>query len=68
MSRHRYFAAIGLIGLTGFISGCASVKEIYSNDGRKAYALSCNGGQGWDSCFATAGDLCKSAGYDILGF
>ena len=49
------------------ISGCASVKETYSQDGRKAYTLNCSGlARGWDKCYAAAGELCKTKGYDIL--
>lgn len=47
--------------------GCATVKETYAPDGRKAYTLNCSGlARGWDKCFSAAGEICKSAGYDIL--
>jgi hypothetical protein len=43
------------------------VKETYSADGRKAYTLNCSGtARGWDKCYASAGEICKAAGYDIL--
>lgn len=46
---------------------CATVKNTYSPDGRKAYTLNCSGvARGWDKCYAAAGDLCKESGYDIL--
>jgi uncharacterized protein YceK len=49
------------------VSGCATVKETHASDGRKAYALNCSGlTRGWDKCQKAAGDLCGSAGYDIL--
>lgn len=49
------------------ISGCATVKETYAPDGRKAYTLNCSGtARGWDKCYAAAGERCGSAGYDIL--
>lgn len=49
------------------VSGCASVMESYSQDGRKAYALNCSGtARGWDKCFSKAGEICKEAGYDVL--
>ena len=49
------------------LNGCATVKESYAADGRKAYALNCSGtARGWDKCYAAAGELCKSRGYDIL--
>jgi len=47
--------------------GCATVHESYAPDGRKAYTLNCSGlARGWDKCYSAAGDICKSAGYDIL--
>lgn len=56
-----------LIFLVFALAGCASVKESYSKDGRKAYALNCSGtARGWDKCFSKAGEICKEAGYDIL--
>ncbi len=49
------------------LSGCATVKETYSQDGRKAYTLNCSGlARGWDKCYAAAGELCKTKGYDII--
>ena len=49
------------------LTGCASVKETYSADGRKAFALNCSGAaRGWDKCYAAAGDKCGTSGYDIL--
>jgi hypothetical protein len=49
------------------LAGCASVKESYGPDGRKAYALNCSGtARGWDKCFAAAGNICGAAGYDVL--
>lgn len=47
--------------------GCASVKETYSSDGRKAFALNCSGtARGWDKCFSAAGEICGARGYDVL--
>ena len=64
MNIHRYLFAASLIGL---LSACATVKATYSDDGRKAYTLNCGGTvRGWDKCFAAAGELCKTSGYDIL--
>lgn len=49
------------------VSGCASISESYSPDGRKAYALNCSGtARGWDKCFTAAGKLCGEKGYDVL--
>lgn len=48
-------------------AACASVKESYGPDGRKAYALNCSGAaRGWDKCFSKAGEICKGSGYDVL--
>lgn|SRR5574341_2092475 len=61
---HRLLIAVSVSALVG---GCATVKETYSSDGRKAYTLNCSGtARGWDKCYAAAGELCKEAGYDIL--
>lgn len=63
MSR-SHLAAIVLACL---LSACATVKNTYSQDGRKGYTLNCSGAaRGWDKCYAAAGDLCKDSGYDIL--
>ena len=49
------------------VSGCATIRETYAPDGRKAYALNCSGlTRGWDKCRKAAGDICGSTGYDIL--
>jgi hypothetical protein len=50
-----------------FVAGCATVHQTYAPDGRKAYTLNCSGlARGWDKCMSAAGELCASAGYDIL--
>ena len=60
----RLLIAVSVAALLG---ACAAVKETYSSDGRKAYALNCSGtARGWDKCYAAAGELCKESGYDIL--
>ena len=64
MAIHRLLIAISVAAL---LSACATVKETYSSDGRKAYTLNCSGtARGWDKCYAAAGELCKESGYDIL--
>lgn len=56
-----------IVSGAALLSACATVKETYSPDGRKAYTLNCSGtARGWDKCYAAAGELCKEAGYDIL--
>lgn len=60
------FVGVLLLSMAS-LTGCATVHESYAPDGRKAYTLNCSGlARGWDKCFSAAGDLCKSAGYDIL--
>lgn len=49
------------------IVGCATVRESYAPDGRKAYSLNCSGtARGWDKCQSAAGELCREAGYEVL--
>lgn len=56
-----------LVVASASMFGCASVKESYSADGRKAYALNCSGSaRGWDKCLVAAGEICGTRGYDIL--
>lgn len=70
--RGMNFKCIGLplftvLSCAVLLSACATVHESYAQDGRKAYALNCSGlARGWDKCQAAAGDICGSAGYDIL--
>ena len=55
------------VSVTAMLGACATVKETYSSDGRKAYTLNCSGtARGWDKCYSAAGEICKDAGYDIL--
>ena len=64
MPIHRLLIVVAIPAVLG---ACATVKETYSADGRKAYTLNCSGtARGWDKCYAAAGDLCKESGYDIL--
>lgn len=52
---------------SALLSSCATIRETYAPDGRKAYSLNCSGtARGWDKCFNAAGEACKGAGYDIL--
>lgn len=46
---------------------CASVRETYAPDGRKAYMVNCSGPYlSWGECQKTAGKKCGAAGYDVL--
>lgn len=61
------FKLLTILLIAAFVSGCATVRETYAADGRKAYTLNCSGtARGWDKCFSAAGDICKEAGYDVL--
>ena len=61
-------ATVGAILVASLItSGCATVRESYAPDGRKAYALNCSGlARCWDKCQASAGEICGASGYDVL--
>ncbi len=49
------------------VAGCATTRQSYAPDGRKAYTLNCSGlARGWDKCFSAAGNLCGARGYDVL--
>lgn len=56
-----------LLFTIAMLAGCATVKESYAPDGRKAFALNCSGAaRGWDKCLSAAGEKCGSLGYDVL--
>lgn len=56
-----------MLALCVTLASCATVHESYAPDGRPAFALNCSGlARGWDKCFEAAGNLCKTAGYDVL--
>jgi uncharacterized protein YceK len=49
------------------LSGCATASKTYTPDGRQGYVIDCSGqALTWGKCYEKAGDLCGSAGYDIL--
>lgn len=49
------------------ISGCATSSKIYGPDGSEAYSIRCDGtALSWNNCFAKAGDICASRGYEVL--
>lgn len=57
------FIGLALLGA----SGCATVNESFSADGKKAYSLNCSGtARGWDKCLSAAGEICGAKGYDVL--
>lgn len=67
MRRIESTAVLAAFAMVAALGGCATVRESYAPDGRKAYALNCSGmAMGWDTCLAKAGEICQSAGYDVL--
>jgi hypothetical protein len=49
------------------LAGCATSSQTYGPDGRVAHTINCSGmAQTWGACFAKAGELCGTAGYDVL--
>jgi hypothetical protein len=57
-------AALVLIAL---LTGCASASKTYGPDGREAYTLTCSGAaRSWSNCYAKAGKICGTKGYDVL--
>ena len=67
MERSRLATLLFLMMLVG-LARCATVHQTYAPDGRKAYTLNCSGlARGWDKCFAAAGELCGTSGYDVIG-
>lgn len=58
---------LGFVAVISLLTGCATVRESFAPDGRKAYSLNCSGAaRGWDKCLASAGEICGARGYDIL--
>lgn len=48
-------------------SGCATVHQTYTQDGREGFTLNCSGwARGWDKCYEAAGEKCGSKGYEVL--
>ena len=61
------------------LAGCSSSKQIYTADGQQGHVVTCTpawtGGligqlasasTSWGQCYEKAGELCGSAGYDII--
>lgn len=56
-------ALIACIALTG----CATQESVYLPDGRQGFAITCSGTDlNWDDCYAKAGNVCRSKGYEIV--
>ena len=53
--------------LSVLLAACATSSKTYSPDGRPAYSLNCSGmALSWGACYEKAGDICGTAGYDVL--
>ena len=49
------------------LAGCASTSRIHTADGKVGYSINCSGtARSWNQCYAKAGELCGSRGYNIL--
>lgn len=49
------------------LASCATVRESYGPDGRKAYMINCTAlTLNWGHCQKAAGEKCGAAGYDIV--
>jgi len=49
------------------LAGCATSRTIVGQDGKPLHKISCDGSAlSIDACYEKAGEICGSAGYDIL--
>ena len=49
------------------LAGCATSRAVVGQDGKTVHKISCDGmALKIDACFEKAGELCGSAGYDIV--
>lgn len=56
-----------IVILIFLLTSCVAPKDIYLPDGSKGYSLKCDGAtQDISICYAKAGELCGSVGYQIL--
>ena len=54
-----------LLALAVLATGCATSKSITTETGQQGYHIACSvGGRG--ECLEKAGEICGSAGYDVL--
>lgn len=50
------------------LSGCATSRTIIGHDGKPLHKISCDGtATDIHACYEKAGELCGSAGYDVVG-
>jgi len=63
----RLVLALGtLLGITGSMAGCVTVKATTAPDGRQAYAISCGGPHTLASCYDKAAETCHGP-YTVVG-
>lgn len=68
MSPMKYLVTSVAVAVACALSGCATSKTIIGQDGKPLHKISCDGTDlTIDACYEKAGELCGSAGYDILG-
>lgn len=49
------------------LGGCVTDSKTYGPDGREAHTITCSGTvQSWGDCYKKAGDICGTAGYDVV--
>lgn len=49
------------------LGGCATSRTVIGQDGKPVHQISCSGqAQGMDACYAKAGDICGTNGYDVV--
>lgn len=59
--------AAALLIAAAALAGCATSRTIVGQDGKPLHKISCDGSAlSMDACYEKAGELCGSAGYDIV--
>jgi len=58
---------VTLLAAAALLGGCATSRTIVGQDGKPLHKISCDGSAlSIDACYEKAGELCGSAGYDIV--
>lgn len=59
---------LGLLAGVLVLTGCgATVREVYTPDGRRGSTIDCSAYRhSWSTCYEKASDLCGARGYDIF--
>ena len=53
--------------MLSLLIGCANTSRTYGPTGKVAHTLNCSGlARSWGACFAAAGEICGTWGYDIV--